>query len=716
MPNDKKITELISKSLHGQLTAIEASEVDEHLKRDENAKTFAALSEIIQKSAIGLGELAEQGDPSISPGLSADAKKRLNASVSAMVEQVKRESIAGQDHVAEADHDTTPAGIEQTIELGSSGIPFQSDRSERVLNSKFSLIRKIGEGGLGTVWLARDEKLKRNVAIKEMNLDALQSEKAWLRFNREAEITGHLEHPNVVPLYQYGSDPQTGEPFYAMRFVGKRTLADAIEEHYERCQTAFCDPLGLHRLLSAFLDVCQAIAYAHSRGVVHRDLKPENIALDSFGQVIVLDWGLAKLAEDGELGSQLSGMEHLSESTLMKTMAGEVIGTPLYMAPEQAAGDLDAIDHKTDIYGLGGILFSILTGKAPHENCDVGDGSKLDVRSVLNAIAGNETPTPSSIRSVPTDLEAICTKAMARKKYARHESASELAADVERWVVNQGSKQARYENLRMEGRELRGNVQAAVRDLETNTRFMSSLPPIQEIITLDRDGFDESSEGDDLGVWRERLAQIYSGLLNSKSDYRSIVFCKLADGKFTEIVRCSRHSTDLANVRKIPKSRLRSADASEFMQKVADQHPDEVRTSLSCNPMCDAQFPTNEAAQLVAGVPVFDAQTEEIFGFVMIECNIDGILRNELRRRFTASDVIIGCDTFHVLLHANSEKGIVEEHIGIPLNEGCPKFKKPIEHLQTKLEYIDEHNREIYGARLWLVPNEHGIMFLLSQK
>ncbi len=715
MSNDKKIAELISRSLHGSLSDLEASQVNEHLKTDENARTFAEISEVIQKSAVFLGDLAEQGEESVSPGLSADAKKRLSVSVSTTVEKVRRESQLGQAGIPESEKDTASSAAGQTMEFRSLDTE-EPERAERVLNSKFSLIRKIGEGGLGTVWLARDEKLKRNVAIKEMNLEALQSEKAWLRFSREAEITGHLEHPNVVPLYQYGSDPKTGEPFYAMRFVGKRTLADAIEEHYERCESAFCDPLGLHRLLSAFLDVCQAIAYAHSRGVIHRDLKPENIALDSFGQVIVLDWGLAKLAEDGELGSQLSGMEHLSESTLMKTMAGEVIGTPLFMAPEQASGDLDSIDYKTDIYGLGGILFSILTGNAPHENCDVGAGSKLNVKDVLKAISVNETPSPTSIRSVPADLEAICMKAMSRKKYGRHESASELAAEVERWVVDQGSKKARYENLRMEGRELRGNVQAAVRDLETNTRFMASLPPIQEIISLDRDGHEAADHEEELAVWRERLASIYSGLLNSKSDYRSVVFCKLQDGQFTEIVRCSRHSTDLSNVRKIPKSRLRSSAVTDFMLKVADQNPEEVRSSLTCNPMCDASYPTHEAAQLVAGVPVFDEQTEELFGLVMVECNIDGILRNELRRRFTASDVIIGCDTFHVLLHANSDDGIVEDHIGVPLKDGCPKFAKPIETLQTKLEYIDEHNREIYGARLWLVPNEHGIMFLLSQK
>ena len=211
-----------------------------------------------------------------------------------------------------------------------------------------------------------------------------------MRFHREAEITGHLEHPNVVPLYQAGTNPVTHEPFYAMRFVGKRTLADAISEYHERCHLGKSDPLLLHRLLTAFLDVCQAIAYSHSRGVIHRDLKPNNVALDSFGQVIVLDWGLAKISDDGELGSQISGDQDVSDSVLTKTMAGEAIGTPLYMAPEQASGDLESIDHKTDIYGLGAILFDILTGHAPHENLGDPDHPVSSIEEMLKQIAHRE--------------------------------------------------------------------------------------------------------------------------------------------------------------------------------------------------------------------------------------------------------------------------------------------------------------------------------------
>ena len=123
--------------------------------------------------------------------------------------------------------------------------------------------------------------------------------------------------------------------------------------------------LSIHRLLTVFLDVCQAIAYAHSRGVVHRDIKPENIALDNFGQVVVLDWGLAKLMEDSELMQQTSSAGGVH--TLLQTMDGEALGTPLYMAPEQALGEHDRVNHQTDVFGLGAVLFAMLTGRAPHE-------------------------------------------------------------------------------------------------------------------------------------------------------------------------------------------------------------------------------------------------------------------------------------------------------------------------------------------------------------
>ncbi len=451
MSDDKKISELISKSLRLRLKKEEAAEVEKHLRDNQETRQFAEVSQMIQDSVSHAARLSIAGDPTIAPKLSDEAKRRLRDSVSRASTEKLRLSQAG---LIAADTQQISQGYDSRRDSVSAPA---SDVRQVV--SRYTLLRKLGDGGLGAVWLARDEKLNRNVAIKEMNAIALQSPKAWQRFHREAEITGHLEHPNVVPLYQFGEDRKSGEPFYAMRFVGKRTLSDAITEHHDRVQAGEDAAMGLHRLLSAFLDVCQAIAYAHSRGVVHRDLKPENVALDNFGQVIVLDWGLAKLTDDGELIHHLTPEASISESSLAKTMAGDVVGTPLYMAPEQAAADLDKVDDKTDVYGLGAILFAILTGSAPHENSAASGNPNKNLQDVLRTIAESETPRPRDYRTaVPIELESICTKAMARKRHLRYETVTALADAVERWMAGQSEKQARYENLRMEGRELRGSA------------------------------------------------------------------------------------------------------------------------------------------------------------------------------------------------------------------------------------------------------------------
>ncbi len=369
MLNDKKATELFSKSIDGELTEVEATQLEAHLSNSEAAKAFAELAKTIDKSIVKNSGISDSnlGESA----LSQDAKNRMSDSILRAMEN--------NSNLAATMLDSNGSPEDQQFALQSPKEDQLHDSRET--SSPYTIVRKLGEGGLGNVWLARDEKLNRNVAIKEMNSHALESPNAWQRFEREAEITGQLEHPNVVSLYQYGTDRKTGEPFYSMRFVGKRTLADAITEYHDRCQAGKCDPLILHRLLTAFLGVCQAIAYAHSRGVIHRDLKPENVGLDNFGQVMVLDWGLAKVVDDSDLSSQLSGDVELSGEALAETLAGEVIGTPLFMSPEQAAGE--SVSQQADIYGLGAILFAILTGDAPHEPKKSKTSAPLKIKEVL---------------------------------------------------------------------------------------------------------------------------------------------------------------------------------------------------------------------------------------------------------------------------------------------------------------------------------------------
>ena len=196
---------------------------------------------------------------------------------------------------------------------------------------RYTLIREVGEGGLGKVWLARDNDLAREVAIKEIK-PGTESSQAARRLIREAQITGQLQHPNIVPVYEVN---RGGRPFYAMKLVKGETLSEAIQRHHAQRRAGQADPLSLPRLLNAFVSICEALAYAHSRGVIHRDLKPQNIVLGEYGEVIVLDWGLAKVI--GEPDDAAAPIALSPDAQADRTRDGATLGTPAYMAPEQAA-------------------------------------------------------------------------------------------------------------------------------------------------------------------------------------------------------------------------------------------------------------------------------------------------------------------------------------------------------------------------------------------
>ena len=247
--------------------------------------------------------------------------------------------------------------------------------------SRYTWLSEVGHGGLGKVWLARDNDLAREVALKEIRPDkSTASQEALLRLIKEAQITGQLQHPNIVPVYEMN---RGSRPFYTMKLVNGETLAKAIQKHHAQRRAARSgdrpqreDPLSLPRLLNVFANVCEALAYAHSRGIIHRDLKPENIGLGDYGEAIVLDWGLAK---------QVGGADQATAPVIVSddaqspaTHQGATPSTSAYMAPEQAAGRVDLIDHRTDVYGLGAILFEILGAGVLSEwsgdQSEVGDG------------------------------------------------------------------------------------------------------------------------------------------------------------------------------------------------------------------------------------------------------------------------------------------------------------------------------------------------------
>lgn len=298
---------------------------------------------------------------------------------------------------------------------------------------RYQVLRAHNSGGLGTVSVAKDEELGREVALKEIKEKYADHPGSRRRFLIEAEITGCLEHPGIVPVYGLGHYDD-GRPYYAMRFIRGESLQDAIDrfhadEHLKHDWRQRM--LELRQLLRRFLDVCNAMEYAHSRGVLHRDLKPENVMLGKYGETLVVDWGLAKADDQIELtNNDEPPLRLLSGSETSSTQMGARMGTPTFMSPEQAEGRIDLLNATSDVYSLGATLYTLLTGKHAFTQDTI-------ERVMLAVIAGNFPRPRVHDPHLPRGLEAICLKAMSLKPDDRYPTAATLAADVERWLADE---------------------------------------------------------------------------------------------------------------------------------------------------------------------------------------------------------------------------------------------------------------------------------------
>jgi Flp pilus assembly protein TadD len=293
---------------------------------------------------------------------------------------------------------------------------------------RYFLKRYHARGGMGEIWLAEDQEIGREVALKRMR-KGREGHKDKFLF--EAQITGRLEHPGVVPVHELGCDAQ-GRPFYIMKFVRGRTLKDAIKEYHDTPSTSETPrEVKQLRLLGVFVNLCQTIAFAHSRNVLHRDIKPDNVMLGEYGETLVLDWGIAKmLGHPDTSGGALSADVSTSGGESRETQAGTVKGTPSYFAPEMAEGLVSEVDQRSDVYLLGATLYQILTGQRPRKGANLPEVIEL---------AATEPPVPPRKLNpaIPRALEAICQKAMAFKKQDRYPSATLLAEDVQRYLAGE---------------------------------------------------------------------------------------------------------------------------------------------------------------------------------------------------------------------------------------------------------------------------------------
>jgi serine/threonine-protein kinase len=300
---------------------------------------------------------------------------------------------------------------------------------------RYDVLEVIGRGGMGSVYLAHDRELDRPVALKVLAA-AAAGPAAAARMLKEARIIARLEHPGIVPVHDVGTLPD-GRVFYAMKRVEGRRLDQLVAEGR---------PLA--ELLPAFERVCESVAFAHAHGVIHRDLKPENVMLGAFGEALVMDWGVAKLAGAGQ------EPEPLVPSGAPGTAHGTILGTPGYMAPEQARGDVAGTDVRADVYALGAILHFILLGRPPFRGRF---GSEVTTRTQSGA-----EPASAAVESlraerpdVPRALEAVCLKALALDPARRYASALELAGEVHRFLAEGATAAYREGPLERAGRFVR---------------------------------------------------------------------------------------------------------------------------------------------------------------------------------------------------------------------------------------------------------------------
>lgn len=355
------------------------------------------------------------------------------------------------------------------ITLGAAYLDGSADEDPLMLDEdqRYEIVDELGRGGMGVVYRARDRVLLREVALKTVRPDQAQ-EKTRSRLLLEARVTGLLEHPNIAPVYSL-SRLDNGEPFYTMRVVRERSLEEllgAVRKGEERVSLAF--------LVQVLRQVSLAIQYAHDTGIIHRDLKPENILLGEYGEVYVIDWGIAKILQNN-VGLESTG----------KILMGALVGTPQYMSPEQARGESDQVGPLSDVYALGAILYEIITGEPLFD--------ATHVLTLLFKVVNDPAIRPSERapdRTIPADLEEICMRALAKNPDNRYPSAQAFADELDLFLEgvkeverrNRKAKEAHEngEQSRAVYKEVRDQHTRLAEELEEERRKLQSWSPAEE--------------------------------------------------------------------------------------------------------------------------------------------------------------------------------------------------------------------------------------------
>lgn len=452
-------------------------------------------------------------------------------------------------------------------------------------------------GGIGHVWLAYDKVLDREVALKELKATQAGAELNRQRFFREAQITAQLTHPGTVPVYDYVEDDRG--TYYTMKFVKGRTFAEVIADYHDwrqkRGQTGVTSRLV--QLLNQFVSICNTIAFAHSRRVIHRDLKAENVIVGDFGEVVVLDWGLAKRLDEVDSPNDqktvapemtLAPGEERETKTPSQTMQGDRLGTPAYMSPEQARGAVDLVDQRSDVYGLAAILYELLVGEPPFLG--------KSIVAVLDSVIHDSPKPPSEcVEGIPRELELACLRGLAKKRDDRQQTASELGEEIQAWIAERAERKRteqereRFFNLSLD----------LLTIIDTKGGLTQTNPAWETLLGWTADDLHTKSVWDlvdpeDHARAMKNHERILSGESLSEIEYR----CRCKDGSRRWILWNAKLIPGESSIYLVGRDITERKQAEQTFQELLESAP-------------DAMVVINETGEIV----LVNSQLERLFGY-----------------------------------------------------------------------------------------------------
>ncbi|MFN3199807.1 MAG: SUMF1/EgtB/PvdO family nonheme iron enzyme [Bradymonadia bacterium] len=446
--------------------------------------TLAALGRQVRPSTLAYGDLGHGEHDTVQPDLSMASTMAPedfddpSGEATLAAEDPVVLDLGGSDTVGPPEKPAPDLGLsvssDQLLALAPDG---------RAFNRRYTVTEELGRGGAGVVMAADDRLMGRQVAVKILSA-AEAPTRMKARFFAEAQTTAQLEHPSVVPVYEIGTCDD-GRPYFAMERVRGRSLKELLEA-LNGGDAALQAEFTRFRMLQLFSQVCLGVDYAHAKGVIHRDLKPDNIMIGDFGEALVMDWGIAKILDEGNLPLVHGEAEPFSPTLTpatpisltgdsAQTQAGAIFGTPGYMAPEQATGDVSLVDRRTDVWALGAVLYEILTGSSPHAGATP---LAILMATVRQPVVPPRQRAPE--REVPPDLEEICLRALQREREARYPTARALYDDIERYLNGARENARRTEEaqrLVQEGEETLWYTGMIADELAGLTELLATTPP-----------------------------------------------------------------------------------------------------------------------------------------------------------------------------------------------------------------------------------------------